>query len=76
MSKNIIGVIEDGDTTWHLVPTAGFYDTLCGVDANDSVIGTYGSAEPKPGQKVSCPECAQMFKHIKSMRLGPNRFDV
>lgn len=76
MSK-AVGVLIEGEKTWHAPPVAGpDYDTLCGIDANDSAVGTYGTVEPKRGQKITCTRCYAIWHGVVAMRLRASSFDT
>ncbi len=42
----------------------GCYDTLCGMDLNDSSVGHY-SEPAKVTDKINCSLCANIFKECK-----------
>lgn len=88
---DIIGVIEgdyrdcyyDGDaiknkhTTWHLMGGANTdHETLCGIDADDPGVGTFGAVNPKKGQKVACRLCINEFRHVKKMSITERDFEI
>lgn len=88
--KDIIGIIEGDDqniydhsepdnahVTWHLVGGASTdHETLCGVDAGDQVVGTYGTVNPSRGQKVTCGQCISEFLHVKEMKITKRDLDM
>lgn len=77
-ATNIIGVRQDSDvpgkqeTVWHAGPSGGCgnMDTLCGMDANDAVAGTYGIAPPTPSarRKITCPQCRMLWEAWQSIK--------
>lgn len=76
MSK-AVGVLIDGEETWHAPSVAGpDYDTLCGIDANDSEVGTFGTIEPKRGQKITCVQCYGIWQGVTAMRLRESNFET
>ena len=90
--KDIVGVREGDDMSmyasgdaeiqnehivWHLIGGANTdHETLCGVDANDCSIGTFGTISPKAGQKVTCKQCSNEFFHVKRMNITKCDFDL
>lgn len=76
MSK-VVGVLIDGEETFHAPPTGvADYDTLCGIDANDDVIGHGGFIEVPRGQKITCTTCHTIWKETIALRLRESNFDV
>ena len=76
MSK-AVGVLIDGEETWHAPSVAGpDYDTLCGIDANDSEVGTFGTIEPKRGHKITCVQCYGIWQGVTAMRLRESNFET
>ena len=62
MSK-FIGIIEDnGNVMIHAQYPNGNYDTLCGIDANDSELGHNGVAEVSNNSKIDCHQCIQILE--------------
>lgn len=77
MNQNIIGVMIDGTETWHVVGSAsGDYATLCGLDGHDDHkdVGQSGTIEPRRGQKIDCPQCRDIWRHVTTSRLRKSNF--
>ena len=78
MSK-VIGVrIGSDEVEWHAVNgVAGAdYDTLCGIDANDSVVGHHGTVPAPRGQKINCRQCFEVWRGVRDMCLRSSSFEV
>lgn len=74
MSKNshrfVKGFVEDEDESIiHLPDSNGNYDTLCGIDFNDSSIGHMGVVPTPKNAKVNCLTCKQIFMHCREFKL-------
>jgi hypothetical protein len=65
-----IGVKTDTGVSVHCRCAWGDYDTLCGVDANDSVIGHFGAVPVAVNTKIDCPACKAIFETAKYYRLS------
>jgi hypothetical protein len=76
--KNVIGVMVDNAVEWHAVNGIPGPDahTLCGVDADDSAIGHYGTVKAPRGQKITCQECYNIWKGVSEMRLREASFEL
>ena len=74
MSK-VIGVVIDGEPSWHAQGVLSDYDTLCGVDANDPTIGHGGTVTPRRGQKIDCQNCKTMWLNMRALRLRATNFE-
>lgn len=76
--NKVVGVDVDGHIEWHAINSmAGAdYDTMCGVDAHDSVIGHMGTVVAKKGQKITCSQCYEMWKGVMSLKLTEGMFEV
>jgi hypothetical protein len=74
----VIGVKVGDEVEWHAANgVAGpDHDTLCGVDANDSAVGHFGTVEAKRGQKIDCQECYNVWKGVTEMRLRKSSFNL
>ena len=70
-----IGVLEEGGfTSWHIPPPGwGGYDTLCGLDGNDSHVGTFGVIQGK--NKITCIQCYDIWKGVKAMKYRESDFN-
>ena len=68
MSK-AVGVVIDGEASWHAPGVFDDYATLCGIDANDPAIGHQGTVEPKRGQKVECRTCKTIWANTMALKL-------
>lgn len=76
MSK-VIGVkMDTGEVIWHAPGVVSDYDTLCGLDANDSEADTYGTVEPKRGQKITCESCKAIWERTVALRLRATDFNT
>lgn len=73
MSK-VIGVNIESEITWHVVGD-GIYDTLCGIDANDSRVGHMGTVIADHGTKVNCKQCKSIFVRMRELRLKITDFE-
>ncbi len=60
---------------WHAKGVVSDYDTLCGLDANDPGINTYGHTSPTKGQKITCPECKTIWLNMKALKLRSSDFE-
>lgn len=87
--KNVIGVLEsdecrgewmhgtpaDAKPVWHIIGGANTdHATLCGLEACDREIGTYGLVPAKRGTKITCSQCWNEYQHVKRMRFKPDDF--
>jgi hypothetical protein len=74
----IIGVVIDGETSWHAanVGTGPDYATLCGIDPDDPAIGHTGTVEPKRGQKITCQECFNAWRGVVDLALRQSDFSL
>lgn len=76
MSK-VIGVkMDTGEVIWHALGVVSDYDTMCGLDANDSEADTYGTVEPKRGQKITCESCKSIWERTTALKLRATDFNV
>jgi hypothetical protein len=76
--NKVVGVKTYSGVEWHAINSvAGAdYDTLCGLDAKDDVIGHYGVVEAVAGQKITCHQCYAVWKGVSSLRLKESMFSV
>lgn len=77
-SLDIVGVIIDGRTEWHLPGVINDYATLCGVDGNDAdpFVAQSPAEAPRAGQKITCVQCHALWRKIASLRLRARDFEV
>ena len=73
MSK-AIGVQVGDSVEWHAPGVVSDYDTLCGLDANDSGIDTHGVVQARKGQKITCVQCKTIWEGTKALRLRSTDF--
>jgi hypothetical protein len=52
----------------HAVCAIGNYDTLCGIDANDSVIGHLGLVTVSGTAPINCVTCKRIWEVAKQYR--------
>lgn len=72
MSK-AVGVVIDGDVSWHAPGVFDDYTTLCGIDSHDETIDHQGTVEPKRGQKIECCTCKSIWTNTMALKLrGPD----
>lgn len=77
MTREVVGVLIDGEQTWHAGPVGvSDYDTLCGIDANDSKVGHQGLIATPDGQKITCAMCHTVWRQTISLRLRETDFEV
>lgn len=74
--SKVVGVMVDGELTFHAAGAVSDYDTLCGIDANDPRVGHGGQVEVKRGQKITCTECRTIWNNVIRMRLRASNFIV
>jgi hypothetical protein len=68
-----VGVVIDGEVTWHAPGVFDDYATLCGIDAHDPAIGQQGTVEPMRGQKIECGTCKTIWTNTIALKLrGPD----
>lgn len=75
--KKIIGVNIDGVTVWHaknIGPTD--HDTMCGIDADDPILGHLGSVLPPQGTKIDCSKCKFIFIGFRRLGLRKSNFET
>ena len=72
----VIGVMVDGEPTFHARGVASDYDTLCGMDANDDHVGHEGYVTARRGQKITCSQCWQIWRETVALQLRESSFDV
>lgn len=73
MSK-VVGVVVDGDVSWHAPGVFQDYSTLCGIDADDPTIGHGGIVPSCSGQKINCVACFSIWKNTIDLKLRPQNF--
>ena len=71
----VVGVLIDGEPTYHVQGVANDYDTLCGLDANDESIGHGGLIGVKRGQKIDCQQCRAVWSGVMAMHLRASNFE-
>jgi hypothetical protein len=70
----LVGINQDGVDEYHApATTAGAYLTLCCMDGNDPTIGQIPTT--KPGRKITCPQCWQIWRDVMDMELRSTDFD-
>lgn len=69
-----VGVVMDGEISWHAPGVFDDYSTLCGIDANDPSIGHQGTREPKQGQKVDCQVCKTIWTNTMALKMRGSDF--
>lgn len=75
--KKVVGVnMGFGSVEWHAPGVVSDYTTMCGLDANDSSVGTHGTVEPGRGQKITCESCKAIWERTVALRLRVTDFDV
>ena len=75
--SKVVGVkMDTGEVIWHAPGVVSDYDTMCGLDANDSEADTYGTVVPKRGQKITCESCKSIWERTVALRLRVADFDV
>lgn len=71
----LVGMCGDPVYEYHIRSVDGTgYDTLCGLDAHDPDIGTYGSFPAPAGKKVTCQQCTDVYFGVKALRLSTTNF--
>lgn len=67
--------VQVGDLIeWHAPSVTNEYDTLCGLDAEDSKIDTHGLVQAGRGQKITCEQCKTIWEGVKALRLRSTDF--
>ena len=82
--KKIVGVILDGEKTYHAPYLGGNdYDTLCGIDASTDGLGPNrlddehgGLIDVPKGQKIDCLACKQIFLGFQRLKLRKTDFET
>lgn len=73
---NIVSVLLDGYLTHHAPPHGyGDYDTLCGLDADDSAIGHGGIIATPTGARIDCVACKSIWHGTVKLGLSGCDFD-
>lgn len=74
-TPKVIGIIQLNDeghrvTEWHAngALASANYDTICGLDGNDSNIDTFGLVAARSGQKITCPNCWSAWSSWRQFR--------
>lgn len=73
MSK-AVGVVIDGEVSWHAVGVFDDYAALCGIDAHDPAIGHQGTLAAKRGQKIECRTCRMIWANTLALKLRGSDF--
>lgn len=73
----VIGVRHGDGLVWH-APSLGAgpdYDTACSCDANDpNGADTHGTVKAPRGQKITCPQCYQLWRSVLALGLKESHF--
>jgi hypothetical protein len=69
----IIGVRCKSSIEYHIRGNGNF-DTLCGLDGDDPLAGTFGTIAPKRGDKINCPQCKAIWDIIAHSGLTNKDF--
>jgi hypothetical protein len=61
--RRVVAIKIDGVVSVHAVGDNGNYDTLCGIDANDSSVGHEGVVRlPWVRARIGCEACKSILK--------------
>lgn len=67
MSAERVAVRHDGEVVVHAAAASGGYDTLCGVDMEDSAIGLEPADIPLNGRaRIDCDHCRDIWQTARA----------
>ena len=69
--KRFVAISHDGAVEVHAGCFSGNYDTICGIDGNDSEISHSPADLPDPRRpKITCHNCAALIREARFYRLS------